>query len=53
MYINKSTINFTTENNFAEIKDLTPVRGQDEKNLRHSGERFLISNEAPPSWRTI
>ena len=23
------------------------------KNLRHPRERFLVSNEAPPSWRPI
>jgi hypothetical protein len=23
------------------------------KNLRHPRERFLVSNEAPPSWRSI
>ena len=24
-----------------------------QKNLRHPRERFLVSNEAPPSWRPI
>jgi hypothetical protein len=36
-----------------DITDLTPVRGQDGKISRHPRERFLVSNEALPSWRPI
>ena len=41
------TINFE-----GDIKDLTLVRRQDGK-LSHTRERFLVSNEGPPSWKPI
>jgi hypothetical protein len=50
--IHLKLISLTFEGNYMfrrDIKDLTPVRGQD----GHPRERFLVSNEAPPSWKPI